>query len=270
MSIAEQIIRAKNDYDEVYASGYERGKSEGGDTDAAYNKGLVDGIEEGKQTEREEFWANFWVSLKNSNNNSYALYAAFSGGGWNKNRFQQIIYPNETIIVKGAAATEMMYYCNRNGHYDSDMVDLTEFCQHIDLSQATSVYRIFKDARIKNVNVDLSNVTTLQEGFAISNGGYVENITLKVSDKCTNFTNTFNGSTNLGNITFTEDSVIAANISFSNSSKLTHNSLISVINALKDYSSNTTTYRLTLHATAKARLSEEEIAVATQKGWTLA
>jgi hypothetical protein len=53
-------------------------------------------------------------------------------------------------------------------------------------------------------------------------------------------------------------------------SPLTHESLMSIINALKDYSGTTSTYTLTLHADAKARLSDAEKAIITQKGWTLA
>jgi hypothetical protein len=45
---------------------------------------------------------------------------------------------------------------------------------------------------------------------------------------------------------------------------------MSIINALKDYSGSGTTYKLTLHAIAKTRLSEADIAIATQKGWTIA
>jgi hypothetical protein len=44
---------------------------------------------------------------------------------------------------------------------------------------------------------------------------------------------------------------------------------MSIINALKDYSGTSETRTLTLHAWAKARLSESDIATATQKGWTI-
>ncbi len=66
------------------------------------------------------------------------------------------------------------------------------------------------------------------------------------------------------------EGVIGKDMNCSTSSKLTHKSLLSIITALKDYSGTTTTQTLTLHADAKARLSESELAVATQKGWTVA
>ena len=91
---------------------------------------------------------------------------------------------------------------------------------------------------------------------------------LSVTDKVTNYIDAFKGCSNLENITMS--GTIGQNISFADCSKLTHDSLMSIINALKDYSGTTTTCTLTLHANAKARLNDTEKAVATQKGWTLA
>ena len=51
--------------------------------------------------------------------------------------------------------------------------------------------------------------------------------------------------------------------------KLTHDSMVAMIAALKDYSEGTA-HTLTLGATNLARLSEDEKAVATAKNWTLA
>lgn len=42
MTIAEKVIRAKTDYDEVYQAGYEKGTLEGGGADK-YNQGYADG-----------------------------------------------------------------------------------------------------------------------------------------------------------------------------------------------------------------------------------
>jgi hypothetical protein len=51
---------------------------------------------------------------------------------------------------------------------------------------------------------------------------------------------------------------------------LTHASLMSIIIALKDYAESGTTYTVTFGATNLAKLTDEEKAIATQKGWTLA
>jgi surface protein len=73
--------------------------------------------------------------------------------------------------------------------------------------------------------------------------------------RCTNLTN-FKAPKNIG---------IA--LSFSNSTNLTHDSLMSIINNLATVSSSTT---LTLGYTNLSKLTDEEKAIATGKGWTLA
>lgn len=61
-------------------------------------------------------------------------------------------------------------------------------------------------------------------------------------------------------------------LNLSQSSKLTHDSLMSVINALFDHKTAGTsgTFTLTLGSTNLAKLTDAEKAIATQRGWTLA
>ncbi len=59
-------------------------------------------------------------------------------------------------------------------------------------------------------------------------------------------------------------------VSFSTSNNLNHDTLIRILNALYDYSTDTeNTYTLTLGTTNLAKLTDEEKAIATNKGWTL-
>ena len=51
---------------EVYNAGYEKGKSEGGDTETAYNEGIKDG----KQAEYDKFWDVYQQNGKRNNYNS--------------------------------------------------------------------------------------------------------------------------------------------------------------------------------------------------------
>ena len=95
----------------------------------------------------------------------------------------------------------------------------------------------------------------------------IDKIILK-DDGDQQFLTTFAGTRKLTTITF--EGVIGQNINFDQSSNLTHDSLMNIIEHLKDYSGTTTTKTLTLHADAKARLTDEEKAIATQKGWTIA
>ena len=81
------------------------------------------------------------------------------------------------------------------------------------------------------------------------------------------FSGWFSNCGKLTNITFTQDSQIGNNIDFSACPLLSHDSIINIISVLI----NTTTKKtLSLGATNLAKLTDEEKAVATEKGWTLA
>ena len=82
------------------------------------------------------------------------------------------------------------------------------------------------------------------------------------------FQNIFTGCTNLENITIQD--YIYQNISFYGCNKLTHESLMSIINALAHFSSSSKVYRYCQLGSANlAKLTDEEKAIATSKGWTL-
>ena len=72
----------------------------------------------------------------------------------------------------------------------------------------------------------------------------------------------------LENITFDGD--IGNSINFSTCTKLNHDSLMSIINHLKDFSGTSTTKTCTLGSSNLAKLTDAEKAIATQKGWSLA
>ena len=95
----------------------------------------------------------------------------------------------------------------------------------------------------------------------------VEKFILK-SDGSQYLTNAFNNCPNLKNIII--EGVIGDTISFGNSLLLTHDSLMSIISALKDFSGTSTTMTCTLGTTNLAKLTDAEKAIATEKGWSLA
>ena len=81
----------------------------------------------------------------------------------------------------------------------------------------------------------------------------------------------FNKCTALENITI-NGTIKMTGLSFSPCTLLTHDSLMSIINAFYDYAAegSTVTCKLTLGSTNLAKLTDAEKAIATQKGWTLA
>ena len=219
---------------------------------------------QGKKSQYDEFWDSYQHNGKRTDYES-----AFCGSGWNPENFK----PKYPIVVGngGNNARNLFYLFDDVNKTVSQVLDYRTIKDKIDLTQAVKTERTFYGAFMNYIEVDLSNSTSLVECFDCGwRGCRTTDLTLTVSEKCTSFTGAFSWTTTLQNLIFTEGSVIAVNIAFAQSPNLTHESLMSIINALKDYSGTTSTYTLTLHANAKARLSDAEKAIITQKGWTLA
>ena len=92
---------------------------------------------------------------------------------------------------------------------------------------------------------------------------------LKVT-KTVKFTNAFTGCSKLQNVVF--DGQIGQNISFADCTKLTKESLLSIIEHLYDFvkTGEGGTHTCTLGTTNLAKLTDTEKAIAQGKGWTLA
>ena len=77
----------------------------------------------------------------------------------------------------------------------------------------------------------------------------------------------FFGSSNMPQLTdFKAPKNMGANLDFSKCTNLTHDSLMSIINNLATV---TSTKKLILGATNLAKLTDEEKAIATNRGWTI-
>lgn len=187
----------------------------------------------------------------------------------------------------------------------SGLVNLARaFCQftHLrkiklpfDTSLITNMYQMFSgDFSLEEVDIsafNTSSVTNMQEMFA--NCRSLRKLDLKHfnTSKVTNFGNMFNGCYNLYDLDFSslDTSAVAANANltmfrdcdnltnlkvgkitvnfiFNNCNKLSHDSLMNVINALEP---TDTTLTLTIGNTNIAKLTEEELTIATEKGWTV-
>lgn len=82
----------------------------------------------------------------------------------------------------------------------------------------------------------------------------------------TTYEGVFHNCANLEDIVF--DGTIGQNFMMYNCDKLTHDSLMSILNCLEAKTAGTWT--VTLGATNLAKLTDAEKAIATEKGWTLA
>ena len=115
-------------------------------------------------------------------------------------------------------------------------------------------------------NLDTSNGTNFS--FMFNNCRVLTTISKLNLSKATNLSGTFQYCLALENITF--EGTIPISINFLSSKKLTHDSLMSIINALADKSSSTGTYKLTIGSTNIAKLTAEELQIIENKGWTYA
>ena len=209
----------------------------------------------GKQAEYDEFWDALQAK------GSRRLYGyVFHGGGWNDETFR----PKYDIVLKGDYAGMQTF-----GH--CGVVDLKGCLERqgvkLDLSQLASFNHsslIWSTIEILP-DLDLSSASgTLSFYYAYK---LREVGTIKVRNDGQVGWN-FEGVTALETITI--DGPLGKSFNVSYCQKLTHDSLMSFINALVDYSGSGKTYTMTMGTTNLAKLTDGEKAIATQKGWTLA
>lgn len=217
------------------------------------------GTDFGGKSQYDEFWDNFqdYGNRTDYEDGFHSTLQSYSG--WNDTTFK----PKYDIKPTGNAAC--LFWRAR-------VTDFTKCGVDIDLSKCTNLQNAFFScmATTHIGVVDASSCMTLYT----TQGLFTYNVKMHTIDKLI-FNDEgmvdadiFGDCAELQNIVI--EGVIGTKFSLKACSKLTHESLMSFINALKDYSGTTSTYTLTLHADAKARLSDAEKAIITQKGWTLA
>lgn len=266
------------DWGDGYTYGFEQGEEQG--YDDGYDEGQNDGWELGYQTgyddgegagwnlgEQAEY-DRLWDSLQQNGDRRNHMYA-FAGAAWDGNTFK----PKHPIRFNDTSETTRHAMCTFTyfGWGSSFVLDLSTI--DIDFSGCKTLTNTFANAQVNNIYIDGSNLATMTGTFNradTSDKTCLTDVTLKITDKCYNFNNTFAHCRGLVNLTIEEGSVIGANLDLSATTVITKESLLDVIDALKNYSGTGTTHTLTLGSTNLAKLSEADKAIATQKGWTLA
>ena len=249
MTISEKILRAKADFDEVYAKGVADGKLQGDGGD--------DNYEAGRQAEYDAFWDTYQQNGKLTNYSN-----SFAGFGWNSETFKP------KYDMKPTAA----YMMFRQVAANSPLFDLVEHLNnlgvYLDFSECTSFNYAFYNARFTHLGViDVRKANSITTCFESCYAETIDELILK-EDGTTTIGTAFKNCGSLKNIKISGK--IGVDADFSSCYSLSHDSLISIINALKDFSGTSTTRTLTLHTDAKAKLTEVEMAIATEKGWTVA
>jgi hypothetical protein len=158
MTVAEKILRAKDDYDAVYESGYAKGQAEGGS--GAYDEGF----EAGKKAEQDAFWSVL------QNGGERVLYSnAFYSAAWTKEIF------NPKFSMHPTDMAGCFFQFNNNG----EQVDFVEL------------------AKEQDIEFDFSNVTNFSMAFATSGISRLGTVDLaKATENTTRTSSMFYGAYN--------------------------------------------------------------------------
>ena len=212
----------------------------------------------GEQAEYDGFWDAF---QQNGARESYSY--GFAGHGWTDKTFK----PKHNIKPNIMAN---MFYASR---IEGDLVEILESLGvSLDTSKATSISNAFSTCRLSRIGiVDATGVTsTLQTVFSYAE--YLQTIDKLIlkADGSNVFNQAFVGAVSLANLTI--EGVIGSNGFNVQWSPLTHDSLMSIVNALQDKTADTsdTTWTITLGTNNLSKLTAEEKAIIERKGWVYA
>ena len=215
----------------------------------------------GKKVANEEFWAST-PDFSTSYNFKYML----SGIVWNKNNF----YPTKDIVVYSGQPADGMFQGHSQYSEPYDLSQRMADCGVIlDFSGAIRVdYTFYQSWLIRLPKLDFSKASRVHYTFGYM--PYLVTIDELIVPANATYTMPFTNAPELVNLIV--GGVIGQNgFDVSPCAKLSHDSLMSIINALKDYSTDTsgTSHTVTLGATNLTKLTDAEKAIATEKGWTL-
>ncbi|MBR6793333.1 MAG: hypothetical protein IKM48_03110 [Clostridia bacterium] len=233
---------------------------------AGEEKTYEDGYEAGKQARDAEWWADHQAI---DGSNGY-LHFSYAGACWNKETFTPY-YDVKNYSSSGANAVQMFYQHN----HDRAPYDMAEHLDKLGVALDTSKFaamgQCFRYAAISKLGViDTTAITSKTNSAHL-----VANSKLVTIDKIVMKTRTFDWSGNeflgcnlLEHLTI-EGEIGNNGLNFSDC-PLDHDSLMSIIVHLKDFSGTSETRSITFGATNLAKLTDADKAKATQKGWTLA
>lgn len=130
----------------------------------------------------------------------------------------------------------------------------------------TSLNRFCRETwGIKYVNINTANVTNFNETFNSSGIQVIESLNMDKATSASNFITTSYALISINSVS----NIKITGLNFSSCSKINHDTLIRILNALYDYSEATSSHTITLGSTNLAKLTEDEIAIGTDKGWTI-
>lgn len=231
MSIAEKLTQIAENEQKVYDSGYSKAE-----------RNFFDGL------------------LNNGARTSFSRAFAYTD-------FSDVKLP---YVVKPTIAYRMFYAYQ--GKFIPEGIDFSNLEGKLttNAGEESSIYQIFAWAQRLEEFPDTKIPVASHLTSTFDRCRSLKRIAILRVGKDTEFHSTFVECIVLTDITI--DGVIGRNGFNISWSPLSHDSLMSIINALADYSADTsgTTWTVTLGSDNLAKLTEEEQAIATSKGWVLA
>lgn len=212
-------------------------------------KDFDDVYEAGKQAEYDKFWDAY-----QDNGNRVIYNYAFAGVGWTDENFK----PKHNI--SGERNVYNATFSNTN--ISRAIKDLG-----IDIKTYANINNFANNARITHFNtLDFSEVTQCNNGLS---SPYLIRIERLILGNPNIFTGMFAISSNVEYIGF--EGIVSSNgLNLSPCAKLQKECLVALLNILVDKTGTTGTWTVTLGETNLAKLTDEEKAIATDKGWILA
>lgn len=256
------VCNADDGYGEVYLSGSCTDYGIVGvsvTNKPSYDEGYDEGVEAGKQARDVEWWDTY---LKESDYHQYM----FAGRSWTVRTFN----PIGTFYCNPVNAYGM--FMAHNGDASEPPYDLVAKLEetnfNLTFAEARVMTQCFYFANLSRVGViDTRSITSKANSASLFNGSKVVTID-KLIVKTRSFDwngNEFSSCSNLENITV--EGVIGNNGLNWQWSPLTHDSLMSIINALADKSGESGTWTITFGETNLAKLTDDELKIIEDKGW---
>lgn len=234
MSIAEKLVTIAENEQKVYEAGKQ----------------------DGVQSAYDRFWDDYQLNGKRTN---YAY--AFTREGWSDVTFR----PKYDIKPTGTLAHLMT---------SSRMTDVVAILNECGVTIDTSGVTGTANQWVSGSATRLPAFSFVNVGELLNTFGWtynlhtIEKVILR-EDGTNTFTNPFVSCDSLTNLTI-EGKIGQNGFSVQWSNNLTHDSLMSIINALQDKNSVGGTWTVTLGTKNLAKLTDAEKAIATERGWTLA
>ena len=234
--------------DDVYTAGQNAG---GG---GSYEQGVADG----KEAESRRRWE---AHLGNMNTSGWTY--GFAGKGVNDETFTPY---TDIKMTAGYSLTGLFSYCGI-----TDLKGIMErYGVSFDLSLGANAQNLFFQSKVTKIpRLLLASATSFQNAFAsCADLTIIEEL---YAPKATSWSNTFQNCTSLEELRITSE-IKLNGFNVSASTKLSYDSLMSIINALANKKNDTsgTEWVCTLGTENLNKLTNAEKAVATEKGWVLA